>query len=426
MFKLWATIKKDLLILTRDKIGLLVMFAMPILLAIVITSVQNSTFELVNDNKLAMILCNKDSGESGKQLTAAIRKIGMFDIDSVASDQTDEEIKNDMHEKDAMVAIVIPPNFSAKLSAKAENITAKALNDLGVNDDSSAKAAENVTPITFYYHPVLQQSFRQSIQGALRSALQIVENKKILQTVYLSLNDSVMPGSLEDEMINNQVQVNEVPVSRDGSRNIPNASQHNIPAWTIFAMFFIVISLGSSVVREKQNGSFIRLKTLPTNYMLSLLSKQVTYTFVTIFQAIIIFSIGVWLFPLMGLPALNIPHDIFGLLLVTFICGWCASSYAICVGVFAETQEQANGFGAVSVVILAALGGIMIPSFVMPGSLRILMNISPLHWCIEAYYGLFLEGGKLSDIMTNILSLFAITVVIQLITVWGLKRKNLI
>ena len=426
MFKLWATIKKDLLILTRDKIGLLVMFAMPILLAIVITSVQNSTFELVNDNKLAMVLCNKDNGESGRQLVAAIRKIGMFDIDSVSSTESDDAIKNDMREKDAMVAIIIPQDFSTKLSAKAENITAKALNDLGVNDDSSAKAAENVTPITFYYHPVMQQSFRQSIQGALRSALQIVENKKILQTVYLSLNDKAMPDSLENEMINNQVRVNEIPVSRDGSRNIPNASQHNIPAWTIFAMFFIVISLGSSVVREKQNGSFIRLKTLPTNYILSLFSKQITYTFVTIFQAIIIFSIGVWIFPLISLPALNIPHDIFGLLLVTFICGWCASAYAICVGVFAGTQEQANGFGAVSVVILAAVGGIMIPSFVMPDSLKILMNISPLHWCIEAYYGLFLEGGKLSDIITNILALFAITVVIQLVTVWGLKRKNLI
>jgi len=224
MFKLWATIKKDLLILTRDKIGLLVMFAMPILLAIVITSVQNSTFELVNDNKLAMVLCNKDSGESGRQLVAAIRKIGMFDIDSVSSNQTDDAIKNDMHEKDALVAIIIPQDFSAKLSAKAENITAKALNDLGVNDDSSAKAAENVTPITFYYHPVMQQSFRQSIQGALRSALQIVENKKILQTVYLSLNDKAMPDSLENEIINNQVQVNEIPVARDGSRNIPNAS----------------------------------------------------------------------------------------------------------------------------------------------------------------------------------------------------------
>jgi ABC-2 type transport system permease protein len=76
--------------------------------------------------------------------------------------------------------------------------------------------------------------------------------------------------------------------------------------------------------------------------------------------------------------------------------------------------------------MLAAVGGIMIPSIVMPGSFRIFMNLSPLHWGIEAYYGLFLEGGKLTDIITNILSLFAITIVIQLVTVWGLKRKNLI
>ncbi|MEP6847093.1 MAG: ABC transporter permease [Panacibacter sp.] len=426
MFKLAATIKKDLLILTRDKIGLLVMFAMPILLAIVITSVQNSTFELVNENKLAILLCNRDTGDAGRQLTSAIEKMGMFAIDSVAGNETDEAIKNSMHEKDAMVAIIIPSDFSLKLHSKAENIAAKALNDFGVNDDSTQKNTDTVTPLTFYYHPVLQQSFRQSIQGSLRSALQIVENKQILQSLYFSLNEKAMPDSMENEMINNQVQVNEIPVSRDGSRNIPNATQHNIPAWTIFAMFFIVISLGSSVVREKQNGSFIRLKTLPTNYLVSLLSKQITYTLVTMLQAAVIFSIGVWLFPYLGLPALNIPADVLGLLLVTLICGWCASSYAICIGVFAETQEQANGFGAVSVVILAAVGGIMIPSFVMPDSLKILMNISPLHWCIEAYYGLFLEGGKLNDILTNILSLFAIAVVIQLIAVWGLKRKNLI
>lgn len=426
MFKLSATIKKDLLILSRDKIGLLVMFVMPILLAVVITSVQNSTFELVNDNKLDMLLCNRDTGEAGMQLSAAIQRFGMFNIDSVPATLTDEQIKNTMHEKDAMVAIIIPVDFDQKLSGKAAYVASKALNDLGVSEDSTTKTAMNVTPVTFYYHPVLQAAFRQSIQGTLRSALQIVENKKVLRTIYSSLNEEAAPDSLENDILNNRVEVNEVPVSRDGSRNIPNASQHNIPAWTIFAMFFIVISLGSSVVREKQNGSFIRLKTLPTNYFVALLSKQITYTVVTILQALFIFSIGVWIFPLIGLPPLNIPADIFGLFVVTLICGWCAASYAVCIGVFAETQEQANGFGAVSVVLLAAVGGIMIPSFVMPASFKILMNISPLHWCIEAYYGLFLEGGKLSDIITNVLSLFAITVVIQLLTVWALKRKNLI
>jgi ABC-2 type transport system permease protein len=39
---------------------------------------------------------------------------------------------------------------------------------------------------------------------------------------------------------------------------------------------------------------------------------------------------------------------------------------------------------------------------------------------------LFLEGGKLSDIWLNILSLLGITVLIQLFTLYGLKRKNLI
>jgi len=49
-----------------------------------------------------------------------------------------------------------------------------------------------------------------------------------------------------------------------------------------------------------------------------------------------------------------------------------------------------------------------------------------LHWCLEAYYGLFLEGGTLKDILMNIIPLLVITVVLQLIAIYGLKRKNLI
>jgi ABC-2 type transport system permease protein len=191
-------------------------------------------------------------------------------------------------------------------------------------------------------------------------------------------------------------------------------------------MFFVVISLGGSIVREKSSGSFIRLKTLPTNYLVALLSKQITYLGVTLLQAAVIFAMGVWLFPHIGLPVLNMPADISGLFVVSFMCGWCAVSYAICVGVFAQTQEQANGFGAVSIVILSAIGGLMVPSFAMPGSFRTVIQLSPLHWCLEAYYGLFLEGGKLKDVLTNIIPLFVIIVSIHLLTFLGLKRKKLI
>jgi len=57
MFKLKATIIKDIRILLRDKVGISLMFVMPIILVVVVTSIQNSTFQLVNKN-LHGLCCN--------------------------------------------------------------------------------------------------------------------------------------------------------------------------------------------------------------------------------------------------------------------------------------------------------------------------------------------------------------------------------
>ncbi len=426
MYKLRVTIIKDLRILTRDKVGLTLMFIMPVLLAIVITAIQNSTFELVNDNKVPLLISNKDSGQLGKTLIDAIEKIGMFDLKQVTGEKSENLVIEKMNAKDVLITIVIPEDFSSKITLKAKNITGRALNEFGLQGDTVGAMPGKMDPLTLYYHPVLQQNFRSSVQGALQSALQLVESREIVKTLYFSINEKDLPAALEKDIIDNKVIINEIPVSRDGSKRIPNATQHNIPAWTIFAMFFVVISLGSSVVREKLSGSFIRLKTLPTNYLVALLSKQITYLVVTMAQTAVIFAIGVWLFPVMGLPVLNLPADIAGLIFVSLICGWCAVSYAICIGVFAQTQEQANGFGAVSIVIMAAIGGLLVPSFAMPHSFKTIMKISPLHWCLEAFYGLFLEAGKLGDVMMNIIPLLIMIVLLQLTALWGLKRKNLI
>lgn len=425
MFKLLATITKDIRVLLRDKVGILLMFIMPIILVIVVTNIQNSTFQLVNKNKLSIIINNSDTGQAAMQLIKAIDKIGMFNVSQEKGERTQAELADAMHDKDAMLGIIIPSNFSQKVNAKAKSVAGKALKSFGVPGDSVKNAGE-VDPLTVYYNPVLQDNIRLSIQGALRSALQLVESRETLRSLYYSTNGMVLPDSLEHEMLNNNTAINEIPVSKDGTRRTPNATQHNVPAWTIFAMFFIIMSLGGSVVREKTSGSFIRLKTLPTNFMVGLVSKQITYLVVTMLQAAVIFSIGIWLFPYFGLPALNLPSDVLALIIVTVVCGWCAVSYAICVGVFAQTQEQANGFGAVSIVILACIGGLMVPSFAMQGFFKSAANISPMHWCLQAYYSLFLEGGQLKDVVNNIIPLFIITLALQAVTYLGLKRKNLI
>jgi ABC-2 type transport system permease protein len=427
-----ATIVKDIKILLRDRVGLFMMFFMPVLLVVVITSVQNSTFELVNNNKISLIIYDNDKDSFSTQLIESIRKIGLFNLQISDSAIRESEISAQMRSKDALIALVIPKNFTGFIQKKAEEIATQSLIDPDSvpheRDPVHAGSPATILPdsMVLFYHPVMQASFRHSVVGALNSAVQVIQGEAIVKKLYEAVNQKAIPPDLEKQIIFGQFPLSEIPVSRSGSRNVPNASQHNVPAWTIFAMFFIVISLGGSMVREKNSGSFIRLKTMPASYLNALFSKQFVYLMVTFFQAVVIFFIGNKIFPFIGLPVLHMPADIPGLFTVTIICGYCAVSYAICVGVFANTSEQSNGFGVASVLIMAALGGLLVPSFAMPANLQKILQLSPLHWALEGYYGLFLEGGKLRDIWMNILSLLGFTAVIQLLTLYGLKKKNLI
>jgi ABC-2 type transport system permease protein len=423
--KLFATIIKDVRILLRDKMGLILMFAMPVLLVIIVTDIQSSTFDIVGKNKIDLLICNKDTGRLSKELIRTLDTTGLFNLSIIDQNANDKQLINAMHAKDIVGGIIIDPSFSKQVTIKAKATASKALNSFGLEGDTTS-ADQQIDYFSLYYNPVIQQSIKLSIKGALNSAVQIIQSKETLKDLYFSINDKPLPDSLQQQLLKNNTGIKEIPLSLSNENVTLNATQHNVPAWTIFAMFFVVMSLAGSIVREKLSGSFIRLKTLPTNYFIALLSKQITYLKVTFLQAILIFAIGLFIFPLIGLPALHLPHNIFTLIIVTLVCGWCAVSYAMCVGAFAHTQEQANAFGAVSIVILSIIGGLMIPSFIMPDAFRSLMIISPLHWCLQAYYALFLEGAGLKEVRTNILSLLLIIVLLQAITLLELKRKKLI
>ena len=426
LFKLRTTIIKDIRVILTDKVGLIFMFVMPILLAIVITAIQNSTFELVNNNKIRLLLSNRDTCLFSHNLVEAIEKSGMFDIISMDSKISENELVERMHQKDALLSLVIPGSFSKDAELRAMHIASKTLVKLGLNSGTSQSSLIYQSRLTIYFHPVLQESFRTSVNKVIYGSFQVLLSKEVFKKLNFILNGTELTDKFETDLFRSEVPINEIPVSRNGSRTIPNATQHNIPAWTIFAMFFVVISLGSSIVREKLNGSFVRLKTLPTSIFVALLSKQVTYLFITLLQTMVIFSIGIWLFPYMNLPQLIIPTNIVGLLIVSLISGWCAVSFALVVGIFSQSQEQSNGIGAASIVILAAIGGLLVPSFAMPTSFQYIIKLSPMHWCLESYYGLFLEGGKLRDVILGVLPIIIITLIFQLIAYLGLKTKKLI
>ena len=132
MFKLVATILKDVRVLWRDIPGITLMFVMPVMLVIVVTDIQNSTFQLMSKNKLPILINNRDTGQAGKQLISSINNIGMFKVSQVSGNQNEKQMSDAMHGKDAMLGVIIPSNFSFKVMAQAKNIAAKALKSFGL------------------------------------------------------------------------------------------------------------------------------------------------------------------------------------------------------------------------------------------------------------------------------------------------------
>ncbi|BDS13978.1 ABC transporter permease [Aureispira anguillae] len=408
MFKLWVAIKKEFQILMYDKAGLAVMFGMPLLLVYIITIVQDSAFKIVNENKISILVVNKDKGKEGQKLVNLMKESGLFNLS-----QTDTilDIKTTLREEDYLTGLVIAPNFTEKITEKATLVSATMMSELGLGEPTDLTKKLKLPALEFYHDPVLQENYCFSIMNMVDAFLKSIEGELFINQMCEQLDLKESPKQLKSAMIDNRVPIKRIAATASESDKIPNSTQHNVPAWTIFAMFFMVVSLGNNIVKERLNGSFIRLKTMPTSFALVLGAKMLLYLAAAVAQVTLIFSLAKITFPTLGLPELTLPSNTIGFVIMVLWSGMAAVSYALLVGAMVRTQEQSHGFGAMSIVILAAIGGIWVPSFVMPEYMQTISLISPLNWCLKGFYILFLKGGLWSELQFVIggLSLFIVS-----------------
>jgi ABC-2 type transport system permease protein len=182
---------------------------------------------------------------------------------------------------------------------------------------------------------------------------------------------------------------------------IPNSVQHNVPAWMLFAMFFIVIPFAGSMIKERDEGNLSRLLTMPCSYSSVLISKIVVYLTVCLLQFLLILFMGIHVLPLIHLPSLAIGGSWGVLLLMGLASALAAVGYGIAIGTIAQSQQQASIFASISIVILAAIGGIWVPVFAMPPLMRQLSILSPLNWGLNGFYDIFIRSADFMAILPN-------------------------
>lgn len=424
MRKLLTGIWKEITLLRRDKAGLGILFAMPAALVVIITLVQDSTFQLMQDNRIPVVIVDRDKGEIAENLTQEIKQLGDFNIEQNETLELNE-LEKEIQKGTYKVGIYIPEGFTEWISAKSENNGDKiisALNEIEIKEQSIGDTIH----IQLVFDPVMKLSFRTAVRNGLETILARIETKRMMQALFTELTGDKMPEDVENMLDKPSSYFEELVQDNEGKSKIPSSTQHNVPAWTLFAMFFIVIALGGNIVYEKDQGSFMRLRTLPVSFMNILTAKVLTYIMVCFIQLGFILLIGLYLFPVIGLPQIELPENTFLFLFMTFLIALAATSYGMLVGTLSRTHQQAGSFGAISVMILAALGGVWVPTFAMPEILQKISVFSPLNWGLESYYGLFIRDSSFSDLYIYALLFVMFSVCCFSITFASLRKQGIL
>jgi ABC-2 type transport system permease protein len=165
------------------------------------------------------------------------------------------------------------------------------------------------------------------------------------------------------------------------------------------------------MIKEREEGSMIRIYTLPVSYLTIFMAKVGVYTVVCIIQFILMMLAGRYILPLASIAPLAIGSNYPGILLMMIASSLAALGFAIAVGTIARTHQQAAAFGVVSVVVFTALGGLWVPVYFMPEAMRTIATWSPLNWGHVGFIDLFLRQATIVDILPQVLKLIAFFVV---------------
>lgn len=403
-YKLLQAIKKEFLLLKRDIGGLITLFVMPIVLVITVTLIQDSAFQVVSETKIPVLVVDNDNDEISKAIHSQLQETGSLEIINQIDDQTvtEEMAKNAVFKGKYQFAIVIPKNLSKDLNKKVSQNVEQILGEFGLETDSTQTVIEEIPSkeIKLYFDPATQATFKNGIINAIDKMVAQIETKAIYSTFEDQMGSEISLNSNDKFISFKEIVPN---LENDA---VPNSVQHNVPAWTLFAIFFIIVPLSINLVKEKNQGTYVRLITNPTPNILLILGKTATYLIICLIQFYLILAVALFLFPQMGLPQINVDGKLINLSILTLFAGLAAIGLGILLGTIAKTQEQAAPFGSTFVVILAALGGVWIPVFAMPTVMQFISKISPMNWALNGYYDIMLRNGGIKDIFPEILSLF--------------------
>jgi len=360
-----AMVKKEFLLVFRDIHALMALFIMPAIFILIMSVAMRDIFSQ-KSVRFDISVRDMDKSNISKQL-----------ISSLQADKSFRIVKN----ADAKLILTIPKKYGKE---DAKNTT-----KLKIDIKSALKSDEI-------------ELFKAKLSKDIVSLkLKIITNK--MSEFSDEAAAAIGSVSLEPK--------NLFSVQYNKSKNIPNATQQSVPTWIVFGMFFVIIPMSTIYINERKQNTLARLSSMNISVVTIALSKIVPYLFIAQIQMILMVLVGMYIVPIFNTPALVINGSVLALIFLSFSLSLSAIGLASLIAVSANSSEQATTIGGISNILLGAIGGVMVPKFIMPLTMQKLADISPMSWGLDGFLDIFLKGGGLAMVLDKSLMLILFGIV---------------
>jgi len=391
MSALLACIKKELLLLSRDLHGLALLFIMPLAFILIMSlALQNQMAER-SGSKLHVLWLDADQTDASHDLLDAMNTGKAFQIDSPTTVLSDAAVEQQLRHGDYAFAIRISQGFGDTLLSPADSKSTDAL-VLTIAPDTS-----------------------KQIEAIMASSLHAALGRERMRAL-LSTFGADTSNSGAEEFATRYAYGSD-------QKQIPTSVQQSVPAWLVFGAFFVVVPLSNTLIQERQQGTLRRLRSTNLGTLRLLLGKLVPYFCINQLQVILMLAVGRLVVPALGGQALQINGSWLLLALMAATLSIAALGIALLIAVSSSTTEQATLLGGTGNIVLAAVGGIMIPKFVMPLAMQTIAKWSPMSWGLEGFLDILLRNGTLRDIAPEAAGLFTLGLT-TLLLAWVIQSRR--
>jgi ABC-2 type transport system permease protein len=380
-------LKKESIALWRNRSALFPLFLMPMIFILIMSLAQQDIYKEYTNAEVNYIVVNLDKEKRSLRFIEELKKDKSLKL--IEKSSLKEAKALTLNEK-YKFTLLINPNFSKQLY----KITAKDL--IEIYTSSITKAHQKL----YFESKVAQKIMALKIKKMVDS-----------MTMY---NDTIKASTPNDMIHNHYLYRSE------HKSEIPTATQQNVPAWIVFSMFFVIIPIATLLITERDDGTLDRLKAMNSSKGILFASKIIPYMIINQLQLYSMILVGVFIVPLFGGDRLDVDINFLALFIISTSISFGAVGFAIFLSTLMKSVEQASIIGALSGVIMGAVGGIMIPKLVMPPLMQDMTILSPMSWGLEGMLDVFVRELGVKSVLfdSSVLVLFGI---ISLILAYGKK-----